>query len=443
MEHTEMYGLSRLQKRGAVYYLRAMIPKDLYVHYGRKEIVYSLKTKDFREAKRLVRRESARIDDEFEAIRDQRPPQQSRRITTLDEPTIRGLCELWHHECLSTDVWQREQGLSDEEFEAAKAQRVETLNALREILAKGRLEKITPALNQFLHFLNIDFCGRSEDQRRLAWTFLQAAIESHEAIMRRDLGEVVPIPPAPRSIVPQTSASIPSDPSGEPTFTECFAIWEATVTDRPSKTVADFRAVMNDFVRWAGVLPVSQYTSDDAYGYADNLRKRDGLDSATVEKKLTYLRAIYNAAKSRRRDLPENPFSKIQVAQDRVKRAKRLPYDHDDRQLIFSAPIYTEGERERGGAGEAAVWLPVLALYTGARCSPGRAGRAGRSPSRRTPTARTRATRESLAHARSGLGAPGYSREDGSQKSALPNHPVPGRHLGCPSNPPATVLGAA
>ena len=45
----------------------------------------------------------------------------------------------------------------------------------------------------------------------------------------------------------------------------------------------------------------------------------------------------------------------------------RLPYDTDDLRRIFQFPIFTNGERPLGGAGEAAKWLPLLGLFTGAR----------------------------------------------------------------------------
>lgn len=35
--------------------------------------------------------------------------------------------------------------------------------------------------------------------------------------------------------------------------------------------------------------------------------------------------------------------------------------------MIFGSPVFTEGQRPTGGQGEAAFWLPLLALFTGAR----------------------------------------------------------------------------
>ena len=34
---------------------------------------------------------------------------------------------------------------------------------------------------------------------------------------------------------------------------------------------------------------------------------------------------------------------------------------------MLALPVYTQGERPRGGAGEAAYWLPLLGLYSGTR----------------------------------------------------------------------------
>jgi integrase len=46
---------------------------------------------------------------------------------------------------------------------------------------------------------------------------------------------------------------------------------------------------------------------------------------------------------------------------------KRQPFDSNALQRIFGSRIYTDGFRPEGGAGDAAFWLPLLALYTGAR----------------------------------------------------------------------------
>lgn len=46
---------------------------------------------------------------------------------------------------------------------------------------------------------------------------------------------------------------------------------------------------------------------------------------------------------------------------------KRLPCDASDLTLIFTSRVFRQGEPPRGGGGEAAKWLPLIALFSGAR----------------------------------------------------------------------------
>src|SRR5205823_4616345 len=48
-------------------------------------------------------------------------------------------------------------------------------------------------------------------------------------------------------------------------------------------------------------------------------------------------------------------------------RSDRDTFEIAELQTLFSCPVFTEGERPKGGQGEAAFWLPLLALFTGAR----------------------------------------------------------------------------
>jgi hypothetical protein len=56
--------------RNGTYYFRRRIPKDLLSLYPSDQIIFSLKTKDRKEADRLARAESVRLDLEFERKRD-------------------------------------------------------------------------------------------------------------------------------------------------------------------------------------------------------------------------------------------------------------------------------------------------------------------------------------------------------------------------------------
>ena len=64
-------------------------------------------------------------------------------------------------------------------------------------------------------------------------------------------------------------------------------------------------------------------------------------------------------------DVPwSDPFASMKLKEDESDRA---PFPLKELQTLFSSPVFVEGNRPKGGKGEAAFWLPLLGLFTGAR----------------------------------------------------------------------------
>lgn len=59
-----------------------------------------------------------------------------------------------------------------------------------------------------------------------------------------------------------------------------------------------------------------------------------------------------------------NPFANMKLEEDQP---DREPWEIEDLRLLFASSVYTQGHRPKGGAGEAAYWLPLLGLFTGGR----------------------------------------------------------------------------
>jgi integrase len=59
-----------------------------------------------------------------------------------------------------------------------------------------------------------------------------------------------------------------------------------------------------------------------------------------------------------------DPFAKMRLEEDQ---SERQPFNTAELTLLFATPVFTAGERPTGGRGEAAYWLPLLGLFTGAR----------------------------------------------------------------------------
>jgi len=101
------------------------------------------------------------------------------------------------------------------------------------------------------------------------------------------------------------------------------------------------------------------------------LRRRS---ASTVNKSLQMLSAMIEQGR-RRSDLDEashwpNHFKAERVESDATAEDDRVPFSASDLRRIFvDGPVHGRGDRLKGGRGEAQHWLPLLALFTGARLS--------------------------------------------------------------------------
>lgn len=92
----------------------------------------------------------------------------------------------------------------------------------------------------------------------------------------------------------------------------------------------------------------------------------EGVSIPTTNTTLSLLSALFGMA-VKRNYIENNPARGTQPKDTRRPDEKRREFDAPALAAIFGSPIYTADERPEGGAGEAAHWLPLLALYTGAR----------------------------------------------------------------------------
>lgn len=92
----------------------------------------------------------------------------------------------------------------------------------------------------------------------------------------------------------------------------------------------------------------------------------EGQTVANTNMKLSRLRTLLGWAYQN--DLaPSNVAEGISVKVADGGKMQRQPFSLSDLQAIFSSPVYANGDRPKGGRLEAAYWLPLLGLFTGAR----------------------------------------------------------------------------
>ncbi|QXQ07652.1 site-specific integrase [Sphingosinicellaceae bacterium] len=130
------------------------------------------------------------------------------------------------------------------------------------------------------------------------------------------------------------------------------------IIETTGKTVEDFYAVV-------GVLPVTAVTKQHVIAFKDDMVAKQQ-HPATANGRLNRLRIVLRYAVANAM-IPHDPSAGIRLASKRLAKDARTSYDAKALAAVFGSPVYKDGARPEGGKGEAAYWLPILGLYTGAR----------------------------------------------------------------------------
>jgi integrase len=104
------------------------------------------------------------------------------------------------------------------------------------------------------------------------------------------------------------------------------------------------------------------------------LNKGEGLSLATTNRHMRFLRTVFEWAGKRMPNPPVIAWSAFVEADSRVKRDKRLAFNAGELETMFAGPIWhgSESRVRRVKPGrhvwqDAAYWVPILLVYTGAR----------------------------------------------------------------------------
>ena len=253
-------------------------------------------------------------------------------------------------------------------------------------LSKGDISHIDIQLDDLLDAFQIKLDKKSAAYRELGMEVLRAQVRGIRAIQQRHAGEPIETPPLLAPNVTPTSES-------QTTLSSAFEGWKGARSRSP-RTVQEYEYAIKLFGELHGDMPLAAIRKSQARQFRQALqdmpikRFRTGkLRTATLPELAAWGREHANAQKigagtinkllgalqsvcrwARKEELvPDDwtdPFADMRVDGDESERA---PFETKDLQAIFSSPVFTEGQRPEGGKGETAFWLPLLALFTGAR----------------------------------------------------------------------------
>ncbi len=341
-----------LTKRASTYYFRRKTPLDLIEQYG-KEIIFSLRTKDRTEAVKLCRKEAVKFDHEFDA----------HRANKNNQPTHN------HSEETLTQPQPQAAGLDFNSRVEAKLGQLRSKR--REANIEGKVKEwlsITrSSLDMFKEQLRTGEHPLIEDNKYDLLHVEAYVIAAEHLLDDKPLPYLNTLnsPPAPTSHPTSNEGKISTaSTQGKASFESVIQAWAKERQPR-ARTVAHMRRVANLLSDLVGKSHMDMIAKSDVITFKNHLLEDDN-SAANINIYLSLLRTLFNYAIGEDL-LSSNPALGIKVTSTSSAKNARLPFDGTALNKIFTSPVYTNHARPLGGKGEAAYWIPLIALFTGAR----------------------------------------------------------------------------
>ncbi len=253
---------------------------------------------------------------------------------------------------------------------------------MKDALARGDITAVQDHILILLDDNQINLDTQSDAYRELGRVVLRQYVRALQAIAQRNAGEPIETP----RLQHRSFARVPGERG---MLREAFEGWRKA--QRPSAgAAAEYQRAVDMFVQLHGDLAVSDIRKPHARAFREMLQDvprirtkavqslplpqlaawgREHPDipkvsERTVNKQLGGVQAVSRWA-AENDDLDwSDPFARMRLEEDDP---DREPFTPAELRTIFGSAVYTEGKRPEGGRGEAAFWLPLLAVFTGAR----------------------------------------------------------------------------
>lgn len=390
--------LNYMQKnRFGVYEYKRRIPKELLSCYPLNRsgfIKFSLKTKDKNEAAIRNKQFDAQYELEFANLRQKNVVPPEVRKDFLRQLRVLGIDGGDDIDLLKLTDWLNELQEGQRNNEPSPAEkRTETI-ALSSILKDD--DSIIGSKNRDLHY------GRLIDTIQEMIKAFNGDNPDFKSIKRRYglahttrlLGRTIE---AAGGKAPQIK---PGAAKLHPSLSQMIDLWLKERKSPPApKTVLEWQTSVRRFEQLHGTLPVSQINKQHIRDFRDALRvvparsnansdfkalvvankdREDDysrLSPGTINKNLTAVKSLLQTAIAYE-FIDANPAAKILLDENPGAVEKRLAFEPEDLKSLFHSPVYLgcASTNDRLTAGnkvikDAYYWLPLLALFTGARQS--------------------------------------------------------------------------
>lgn len=333
---------THLTKRQSVYYFRRAIPVNLQSYFdGKKQWMQSLGTKDLAEGKRLARLAGTHTDGLIDKALAHLARGSGRAAGGANYP-LAGR-PVTPAEIEQTDYEERQRFEQEERYEG----REEYRRALekRMALTTQELSPEEAAIKDLFAAKNYDHVVAMERLRIYQHDIRAASKANDPELLTR----------------PTVSAALETGVMLDGDLIDRWAVERAV---KP-RGVEAHRAVARWFYERVGRKAVADITRADALAFKNAL-VGEGQTLGNIKVKLSRLRTLLQWAADNDY-AATNAAAGIKVIDKNAAKNKRMEFSLEALKAIFDSPVYSTGARPTQGRGEAAYWLPLLALFTGAR----------------------------------------------------------------------------
>lgn len=296
------------------------------------------------------------------------PTVQPTGTTRLDALHIPRLVERYKSIALSNDDAYRPVLLKEEparepdgslyDDEAHKNLLQEARRQLRRARAAEEFSDVRESVEEHLMWERAWLPAASTEFVTLLKAIADAQLAVVEEELRRIEGEV--------SATPELVPLVDEDDTWDAAL-EC---WKKERAPSP-KTANDVASQIQRFKSHVGALPLSVLTPDHVEQFKTLCLEKDGVEHGRVNTILSLLSPLVTLAMRKKlTKLASNPFSGTKYPAKLVelnRKTVRTAFTTDQLNAVFASPVWTRGHRPGKGGGDAAFWLPPLAVHTGAR----------------------------------------------------------------------------
>ena len=143
--------------------------------------------------------------------------------------------------------------------------------------------------------------------------------------------------------------------------------WQAANQTSEDSSRACLRAV-SLFEEFSGAVKLSQISRDMGDKFRSWLQQQP-TSSKTARDRLVWVKSLLNYASEDLELIPKNPWRGLDIKAHTE--SPRQPWSDESLYLLFSHRIWSEQwvPLDKKAGGLAGYWIPLLALYSGARCS--------------------------------------------------------------------------